>query len=372
MMLKKRILFINNSSSLGIGTSASLLLLLKYLHNEFDCAVVSDEHSFQLPQALEKIAIRHFALPDHFILFLPALVSVILRGKYDLVYANGSNERSRTAFWAAKITRRPLIWHIRESLRRKKYAGTIRFADCVIANSDDTAERLKKYANVTKQIVIANGVELENQENSMEGERTRIAIRFGLHHDWLRIINVGRICPDKNQADVLCLARDVVIRFPKTYFFIVGPQEEDYLVYLKELVAQFDIRQHVIFTGYIPNTIEIIHACDIMLHVSKKESQGRVLLEAMAARLPVVAYDVGGVAEVVLDGKTGFLQPFGNLDGMVESVCRLIVNPAERIHMGESGYQHVKENYPAEKTAQSVREIICQVLEKKVAIRNYR
>ena len=94
-MVNKRILFINNSSSLGIGTSTILLLLLKYFHNEFDCAVVSDKHSVQLPETLKKLPIRHYALPDRFIFYLPSLVNLILRGKYDLVYANGSNERSR-------------------------------------------------------------------------------------------------------------------------------------------------------------------------------------------------------------------------------------------------------------------------------------
>ena len=364
-MIKKRILFINNSSNLGIGTSASLLLLLNYLHDVFDCAVVSDRHSSQLPKALEKLSIRHYALSDRFVLYLPALVKVILHGKYDLIYANGSNERSRGAFWAAKITGRSLIWHIRESLNSRKYVHTIHFANRVIANSNDTAERLRKFAAVPNPIVIPNGVDIREFDIDRSLARNRMDVGLGLEPDWLRIINVGNICPRKNQVDVISVAQEVVSHFPKTYFIMVGATEQDYLSELKSKVEQFDIQKNVLICDYTPDMGYYLCGSDLMLHTAVREPQGRVLLEAMAARLPVVAYNVGGVGEAVLDGQTGFLQPFGDLDGMARAVCRLITDPSERVHMGESGYRRVKENYSAENTAQSVREIINQVLEKK-------
>ena len=361
-MQKKRILFVNNSSKLGIGTSVSLLLLLKYLGKEFDCAVASDGHSQQLPDALDKINVQHFALPDRLVFYLPSLVNLIQRDKYDLIYANGSNERSRGAFWASKLTRRPLIWHIRESLKIKKYAGTIRFAERVIANSNDTAERLIKYAGVTNPIIIANGVEIQSKAYFNENIQKKMATRFGLNSDWFRVVNIGRICPDKNQADVIRVASRVITSFPQTYFLIIGTPEAEYLKYLKELVRQFELDKHVLFFDYTSDIAEVLQDSDLMLHVSKKESQGRVLLEAMAVGLPVVAYKVGGVGDVVLDGQTGFLQPYGDLEGVTQIICRLLLDSKERIHIGEAGYQRVKDNFLAENTARSVREVIKRVL----------
>ena len=74
-MLKNRILFINNSSKLGLGTSVSLLLLLKYLSKDFDCTVASDRQSKQLPAALDKLNIGHYALPDRLIFYLASIIA---------------------------------------------------------------------------------------------------------------------------------------------------------------------------------------------------------------------------------------------------------------------------------------------------------
>ncbi len=249
------------------------------------------------------------------------------------------------AFWAAKITQRPLIWHIRESLKNRKYAQTIRFADRVIANSKDTAGRLRKMADVPNPIVIPNGIEIQNFSLDKKLARDKLGNLLGLEPDWTRLINVGRICPQKNQADVIKVASKVVADFPRTYFLMVGAAEQDYLRDLKSKVEMLGLQMNVFFYDYTPDITDYICGSDIMLHTASRESQGRVLLEAMAARIPVVAYNVGGVREAVLDGQTGFLQPFGDIDGLTRIVCRLIGDPTERTRMGESGYQRVKRNF---------------------------
>jgi glycosyltransferase involved in cell wall biosynthesis len=362
--MNKRILFINNSSYLGKGTSASLLLLLRTLRNKYDCSVVSDKHSRQLPEALEKMGIRYWGLPDRFLAYLPALVILILRGRYDLVYANGSNERSRGAFWAAKLTKRPIIWHIRESLATKKYARTIHHADRVIAISNDTAERLRKFAGVLDPILISNGVDLQEFDLDRQSARKKLGISLGLEPDWNRIINIGRICKRKNQAGVIPVAQEVIARFPKTYFILVGPAEQDTLLELKSKVVQLDLQKNILFHDYTPDVGNYLCGSDLLLHTAGTEPQGRVILEAMAARLPVVAYNVGGVGESVIDGQTGFLRTFGDVDGLSQAVCQMIADPAGRTRMGEAGYDCVRKQFSARRTALAVQEVIDQVLQK--------
>ena len=223
-------------------------------------------------------------------------------------------------------------------------------------------------ADVPDPIVIPNGIEIQNFNLDKQLARDKIDNLLGLEPDWTCLINVGRICPRKNQADVIKVASKVLADFPRTYFLMVGAAEQDYLRDLKSKVEILGIQKNVFFCGYTTDITDYICGSDIMLHTSSRESQGRVLLEAMAARLPVVAYNVGGVREAVLDGQTGFLQPFGDIDGLARIVCRLIADPTERTRMGESGYQHVVSKFPAEKTAQSVREIICRVMEKKNSV----
>lgn len=348
---------------MGTGTAASLLLLIKYLGQDFDVAVVSDRHSKMLPDALAKLQAPHYGLRDRAILYLPSLIWTILRGKFDLIYGNGSNQRSRGAYWATRLTRRPFIWHVRESLRGRKYDRTIRFADAVIANSQDTAERIRKFTNFPDPIVVKNGVDIQLFERDKQVAKDILGADLGLNHDWARVINLGRICRDKNQMEVVEIAAQVVKTFPETYFIIVGNIFElDYLAQIKYAIEQKDLKRNVILHDYTSKVSDFLCGCDLMIHTSTKESQGRVILEAMAARLPVVAYQVGGVSEAVIAGKTAFLLPFGDRDGLVKAVRKLLGDSYTREQMSEGGYRHVKSNYSAETTAQAVREIISQVL----------
>jgi glycosyltransferase involved in cell wall biosynthesis len=362
--MKKRILFINNSSKVGIGTSTVLLQLIDYLHNEFDIAVVSDKQTLQLPDALDRVHIPHCALPDRFVQYLPAVVKVILRGKFDLIYANGSNERSRGAFWASRLTHKPFIWHIHESLRSSTYSHTFRFADAVIANSHDTAERIRRYANGTNPIVIHNGVTIKHFDLDKQISKNIIDLELDLKPDWMRVINVGRICQDKNQVDVINIAVQVLVQYPNTYFIILGNnQDPDYLIELKNIVKQKNLQKNIIFHDYASNVGDYLCSSDLMLHTALREPQGLVILEAMAAKLPVVAYKVGGVGESIVDGETGFLLPPGDVNGLAQVVCRLLGSQDERQRMGILGYQRAKDNFSTENMAQSVRIVINTALE---------
>ena len=93
-----------------------------------------------------------------------------------------------------------------------------------------------------------------------------------------------------------------------------------------------------------------------------------VILEAMAARLPVVAYNVGGVSEAVIHGLTGFLIPFGDMSGIVQRLHKLIGDQEQRYRMGDAGYRRIKENFTIEKTADAVREVINQVLKDRSSV----
>lgn len=361
--MKKRILCINNKSKVGIGTSTILLQVVKRLHNEFDIEVISDKHSAQLKEALEKLNVSHHALPDRIIFYLPTLILLIVFGKFDLVYGNGSNERSRGAILAAKITGRPFIWHIHESLRSSAYAGTIQFADAVIANSKDTAERLCKYAQVKSPIVIGNGIELENFKVDRRKARSFVNKELDLQEDWVRIITLGNVISYKNQLDVIRVAAKVVIRFPKTYFIIRGNIIDlQYYDEIRKMITEFGLLNNVLLCGYTNMIGEYLSGSDLMLHTSQKESQGLVILEAMASRLPVVAYNVGGVGESIINGETGYLLPDGDVDGLTEAVLNLIEDPDLRKCMGEAGYQRVSQHFTSSMSVNAIREVVCQVL----------
>jgi glycosyltransferase involved in cell wall biosynthesis len=359
-----KILFINNTSKMGAGTSQSLCLLLKYLDHTYNISVISDRESQELPQALTKLNIPHYAYHDRTLLFLPELIFLILTQKIDLVYGNNLSGRAQVAFWAAKITGCPYIWHIRESLiANDKRGKDVDRANAVIANSVDTARRLMEFAGVKASFVIPNGVELEAFESDRDYCRQQLINQLGCASGSIFVINLGRICEQKNQPEAVRVGIKVLERYPQTHFLFLGDlQDSDYLNQMTQEIGTTRYQDHFHILGHINDFIPYLLGSDILLHTARREPQGRVILEAMAARLPVVAYEIGGVGEAVVQGKTGFLRPWGDIEGLVSDISDLLVNKNLRQEMGNAGYLRVQEQFTAINTALQIKDVIEKVI----------
>ena len=119
--------------------------------------------------------------------------------------------------------------------------------------------------------------------------------------------SVGRIGPEKDYFTWLKVAKVIKERFPYTYFVIVGDGKMDELAELKAFALSIGLRNQVFFCGYRSDLLNIYSAFDLFFSTSLTEGLPNTVLEAMAMGVPVVATDVGGVNELVIDGKTGFL-----------------------------------------------------------------
>ena len=122
-----------------------------------------------------------------------------------------------------------------------------------------------------------------------------------------------------------------------------GSQEEEY----KQLVKQLGIDGKVDFIGRVPHK-EVpneLAKLDIYVALSRIESFGVAVLEAGAARRPVVVSNAGGLPEVTINGVTGIVAPRENPQAAADALEQLVLNPELRVQMGEAGYKHVAENY---------------------------
>jgi len=159
---------------------------------------------------------------------------------------------------------------------------------------------------------------------------------------------VGRFHPAKGHKDFLAAARLIREHFPETHFLVVGdntfsvPQEEILKYQLQEQVLGDPLlRGHVHFTGFRDDIPAILSLSDVVVCASEFESFGMVNIEAMACGTPVVSTNVGGPAETVLDGKTGFLVPPHKPSEIADRVCKLLADPLLRSQMGQQGHQWV-------------------------------
>ena len=116
---------------------------------------------------------------------------------------------------------------------------------------------------------------------------------------------------------------------------------------LKGMVDYRDLGSHITFTGYIPNyrIDQFIREHDLMVMPSIRESFGVAALESGAAGRPVIASRVGGVPEVVLNGRTGLLVPPNDVDALATAITTLAAEVATRHAMGQAAYEYVRDNY---------------------------
>ena len=263
-----------------------------------------------------------------FALNLPRLRHAIrtLIRRYDarLLYVNGP--RLLPAASAASI---PVLFHC-HSLLRQRYAAWLAgrslraAAATVIANCHFVARPLRSWLVLSRLYVVYNGVPESPYPH-------RPFVEDGT---W-RIGMIGRIAPEKGQALFLDAARLLVKFGPPCRFVICGDALSSdrataaYAARVRELAAGLPVE----FTGWRSDVYPVLANLDLLVVPSLSgEATTRVILEAYAAGVPVVATASGGIPEVVADGQTGALAPRFTPYALANRIHALMTGPPERLH----------------------------------------
>jgi glycosyltransferase involved in cell wall biosynthesis len=173
------------------------------------------------------------------------------------------------------------------------------------------------------------------------------------------ILCVARLEAVKNQQMLFRALELLQSRFkPEVWLVGDGPLQS---AYEKELRA-CGLADSVKFLGYRYDIPELTAAADVSVLTSLKEGIPRSLMQSMAVGVPVVATDVKGTREVVVDGKTGFLVPLGDAPTLAERIGRLLASPALRREMGARAVQHVRAEFCEEQVTQRLVEIYRRTL----------
>lgn len=141
-----------------------------------------------------------------------------------------------------------------------------------------------------------------------------------------------------------------------------GPQAEE----LKKLANKLGVTEKTNFIGRVPHQEvpnELVKL-DIYVALSRRESFGVAIIEAGAARRPVVVSDAGGLPEVTLDNKTGLVVPRENPQAAADAIEQLVLNPELRLQVGEAGKQHVNENYSWDACIKIMEQVFEQTIKK--------
>jgi glycosyltransferase involved in cell wall biosynthesis len=174
----------------------------------------------------------------------------------------------------------------------------------------------------------------------------------------VRIIMVGRLEPQKAQADLLRAVS--VLNRPDVWVDLVG--DGPLLPQLEQLAKQLNLTHKVRFWGYRTDVAHLLAQAHIFALISHWEAFPRSTLEAMRAGLPVVVTDVGGAAEAVIPGVTGYVIPSGDQQQLVTTLERLISDPEQRRLLGQAGRKRYEEYFTFERLLAETLEVYERVL----------
>ena len=257
---------------------------------------------------------------------LPRVVHTLLRlvdvNQIDMLYVNGPRVLLAAA-WTARRTGTPMVFHCHNELAQPavaRVAGrSIRFANAqVIACCRSAMKPLERYISPGHLRVIYNGV---------RGPSSTIATPPA-RHEKFRIGVIGRISPEKGQVEFLHAAKLLHSRLAACEFVICGSplfedrQAQQYLARTRGLAAGLPVE----FLGWQQDIYTVLAGLDLLVVPSIHEPGApRIILEAFAAHVPVLAFPTGGIPELMTDRKTGFLvEPLTHeaLAGRIEELLK--------------------------------------------------
>ena len=199
--------------------------------------------------------------------------------------------------------------------------------------------------------VLYNGVDTTALDPALHTRRGEARRALGVAEGGLLMTAVGRLTAVKNYPLLLRAAAGAFRAFPKATLAVVGEGEER--ASLETLARDLGISDRVRFTGFRQDVADILHASDLFVHTSLMEGCPNAVLEAMAAGKPVVATEVGGVPELVMQGETGFLVPSGDEATLSQALRGALGDPEARRRMGEAGRRRARQVF--DRGAQVVR-----------------
>lgn len=251
---------------------------------------------------------------------------------------------------------RPAVWAVR-ALARLLPRRVVAISESVLKTLRLPEER---------GVVVQNGLPAGDLDALAEARRDGEVQRDGSVGDSsLHVGLVGRIARWKGQHLFLRAAARILGRLPPEHpgvrFQIVGAplfDAEDYEAELRDLAQDLGIAGQVDFLGFREDIPAVLAGLDVLVHASiSPEPFGLVVIEGMAAGVPVVAADAGGVAEIVSDNETGLLYPMGDAGALARCIEHLLREESLRNRLAEAGLNHVREHFTAERMAQRIERI---------------
>lgn len=225
-------------------------------------------------------------------------------------------------------------------------------SDTVTAVSNNLVSQTKELLQTKKQIdTVYNFVDKRIYHRKQLGELKKA---YGIKEDEKVIVHISNFRPVKRISDVIrsfALIRKKV----KVKLLLIGDGPERTIA--GRLASELGICEDVLFLGSQNQVADFLAISDLKLLLSEKESFGLVALEAMACEVPVIATNIGGIPEVVVDGETGYLCELGDVVAVANKAIELLLDDEKRIQMGKRARERVDSHFSFEQIVSQYEDI---------------
>lgn len=200
-------------------------------------------------------------------------------------------------------------------------------------------------------------------------EIQRIRGSFGVPDEGALLINAARIYPEKAQDQLLQSFRLIYDRCPSARLVICGAGLPHLEAELRHLRSRLKLDEVVHFAGFQHSLAPLLQAADVMVHPSHVEGVPLTILHGLAAGLPVVASDVGGIAEVIDDGATGRVVRENDVEAFANATLELLKHPDHRRQIGTAAKDFVSKHYSIEQSCRQLEAVYDNLLSRRAGVR---
>ena len=289
---------------------------------------------------------------------LKALAGFVREHNIEIVHAHAARDYHLAAMAVRLASRGRLVLtrHVLFPLR-KINGPLLKSAGRVIAVSQAVAESLRRNGVIesSKIRVVHNGIDIERFHQSV-----------GRSGDGPFVVGtVGHLAPIKGQDVFVRAAALVSARDPDVHFVVVGEDKSPEMAHrrsLESLIAELGLSDRVSMHGWRDDMPAVLSCLTLFVSAARSEPFGLVIVEAMAAGLPIVAAASEGAVEILEDGISGKLVPVGDHEALAQAINDLLDDPVERTRLARNAQIEAREHYSLMRMARDTEQVYREVL----------
>ena len=193
-------------------------------------------------------------------------------------------------------------------------------------------------------------------------DKKEVRLRMKIPPSGLLIGVPGTLRPVKGHQYFLNAVKLMLSLYPRLHVAICGGGQSDYVNMIMRQANNIEGGERIHFVGWVDDMTTFYRACDICCVPSKAEPFGRVVIEAFACGIPVVATAVGGMVEIVENGKTGYLVPYGDEKALRKKIEKLISDKILRKKIGQAARKQALSRYQESEYQRRLVKIVSTVI----------